>query len=106
MLSAIPTPNQQLGLFRLVLELVAQQGNYKVPEELQERFLKILEDAHKLRRNSKEGFGVSNPESIDLAVEMLRDHTLASCLDGISNFTTISRECANQVLQELERDPA
>lgn len=105
MLSAIPSRSEPLGLFRLVLELVAQD-DHTVPSALQEHFLAILIEARNLNQRSGRDFSVRHPESVNLALEMSRDEHLAESLNGIFEFSAVSRERAKKVLHELERHPA
>lgn len=105
MLSAVPSQTQPLGLFRLVLSLVAQRDP-RVPDALQQHFLTILTEAQSLKKRPSGSLSVTHAESVDLAVEMIRGPELAQSLEGIENFQAVSPEIAHQVLMKLGHHPA
>jgi hypothetical protein len=101
MLHAVSPESQSLGLFRLVLKLIANDDR-RIPQDLRDRFICILGEASQLAAHpSDPSITITIPESIDLAVFMVGDVEIRQAFQEIGSFESMDSQKARKILSQL-----
>ncbi len=103
MIAAVSPRDTSLDLVKLIFSLTVDPSE-KVPEELKVHLTDVLLEAKSLLSESdQKASSAVNPEAIELALEMKASHELASSVEEITTFDSISPVIANKVLKAMGR---
>lgn len=102
MLAAISDNPRHLELVKLVLTMVANDGN-NIPPLLKQFLIDVISEAKVLTQDPSQAANIKNTEAIQLALEMKSLQSLADTLVGITTFESIRPQLANQMLMTMDR---
>lgn len=106
MLAAVPERgNSSLELIRLVLSMIAENGQ-AIPPQLKALIVNVIGEAKTLAQDPKRRGPIQHTESILLALEMRHEAGLASTMGEVTNFESIRPELATRMLSFMEHHPA
>lgn len=105
MLAAIPDNPRSLELVRLVLSMVASNGQ-NIPPQLKDFLVDVILEAKAVAVDPTKIASIKHSEAIQLALEMKTADTLARSLREITSFESIRPEIASQVLMTMDHHPA
>ena len=105
MLAAIPDNPRPLELVRLILSMVADDGQ-SIPPQLKEFLVTVITEAKAVSIDPDQVANIKYPEAIQLALEMKMVDTLASSLEQVTTFESIRPELASHMLMTMDHHPA
>ena len=102
MIAASSPRDTSLDLVKLIFSLTVDSSQ-NVPEELKQHLTEVLTEAKFLLSESDHDPTKVTPEAIELALEMKASNELASSVEEITTFDSISPIIANKVLEAMRR---
>lgn len=108
MLAAVQYKNDDsLELIKLVLTLLAQDGDGSLPEKLKNLFIDVVREATLLAKYPGHTVTIKHPESISLALKMKSEIDLVDALSELQNPETMFRpQTASRALTLMDAHPA
>lgn len=99
LMAAIPQASERTGVFKIYLELIANQK--AAPEYLKSRAQELINQAYIVVRQGSTTHELSK-EALFLAVIIRSNREIADKLDSIRSIDELSQQDAGQILQKME----
>lgn len=100
MLAAISDNPRPLELVKLVLTMVANEGD-NIPPTLKQFLIDVISEARVLTQDPSHAANIKNIEAIQLALEMKSAQNLVDTLSGVTTFESIRPQLANEMLKTM-----
>ncbi len=102
MLAATSDKDNSLELVKLTLELIHENHMEQITPRLEEYFIRVIDDARKIKENPSQASENILPESIELALRMAFIKKLYDQVSNITKIDSLTAKVAGEVLELLE----